>query len=356
MKRALQLSIGIAVSAVFLWFAFRDVALADVLASMRTASPIGLVGVGLVALLGLVSRAQRWVHLFRPGTGVTIRHGFVAQSIGVAGNTVLPFRAGEGLKAYALAQRTEQPFAKVLATVVLERMFDLLGVGATLAVAMALVPIPASAGAQVNSAVRLLSIVAIGVVAGVVAFVFLRQTMLRLLDAFTARLPSALGDPVRDATHAFVDGLDTLGDPRQLVKVILLTLWVWATLAMPFALMSWVFGFDATYGAPSLHVGIVCGAIVAVFVMIPAAPGFVGTFQAGCIVALAIFGVPREPALAFSLLVHFLTLAPITVMGLIFAFRRGVLGDPSGTPRPSAIEDSAPRTPVTSTSEPGDVV
>jgi uncharacterized protein (TIRG00374 family) len=331
-KRPVQLAIGVAISATFLWLAFRDVAFADVWASMRTASPLGLLAVTAAGLLGIVSRGQRWVPLFPAGTRVNSRQGFAAQAIGFAGNTVLPFRAGEALKAYALAQRTHQSFAKVLATVVLERMFDLIGAGIALGLAMALVPIPESAGAQVNGAVRLLGFVAVATVVGIIAFVFLRQRMLGLVDLLIARLPATVRAPLHAGVHAFAEGLDALGDARQLARVVVLTLWVWTTLALPFALMSSSFGFDAAYGAPAWQVGIVCVAIVAVFVMIPAAPGFVGTFQAGCIVSLAIFGIPREAALGFSLLVHFLTLAPVAVIGLVLAFRQGLMG---GTRRPT---------------------
>ena len=325
-KRAAQLGVGIAISAVFLWLAFRDVAFADVWESMRTVSPLGLIVVAAVGLLSIVSRGQRWVPLFRKGTGVTFPNTFAAQCIGFAGNTVLPFRAGEALKAYALAQRTQQPFTKVLATVVLERVFDLMGAGATLGLAMWLVQIPESAGAQVGGAVRVLSVVVVFTVLWIGAFVFLRQRMLRVVDGVVDRLPDVVGKPLHRIVHSLVDGLDALGDARQLVGVTVLTAWVWATLAMPFGVMSMAFGFGNTYGASAWQVGIVCSAIVAVFVMIPAAPGFVGTFQAGCIVALAIFGVPREEALAFSLLVHFLTLVPVTVIGLVLAFRQGVMG------------------------------
>jgi len=329
-KRVIQLAVGVAISAIFLWFAFRDVAFADVWASVRTASPAGLVAVTVTGLLGIFARAQRWVPLFRKGAGVTVRHAFVAQSIGFAGNAVLPFRAGEPLKAYAMAQRTHQPFTKVLATVVLERVFDLMGVSVALGLSMALVPIPASAGPQINGAVRLLSVVMGAVVAGIVAFVFLRQRMLGVVDAVVDRLPHTVGGPLHRMVHAFADGLDALGDARALLSVIMLTIWVWVIMALPYAMMSMAFGFGETYGASAWHVGVACVAIIAVFVMIPAAPGFVGTYQAGCIVALAIFGVPREEALAFSLLAHFLTMAPVTILGLALAFRQGVMGGGRG--------------------------
>ncbi|NKB87398.1 MAG: flippase-like domain-containing protein [Acidobacteria bacterium] len=336
--RWVQLAVGLVVSALLLWLAFRDVALGEVLTSMRSADPAWVIATLLASYLGIYSRAQRWVPLFGARNGVTAWDGFVAQSIGFAGNAALPFRAGEGLKILAMAQRTRRPFALVLATVLVERVLDLVGVGVTLAIALAVVPIPPSAGAQISDVVGLLKGVTVVGVASVIAFLFLRRRALRLLDSLLAKLTGRAVSRVRAATHAFVEGLDNVARPRQILPALCLTVWVWATLAIPFAFMSRGFGFDRTYGASSWMVGIVCSAIVAVFVMVPAAPGFVGTYQAGCIAALSIFGVPREGALAFSLMVHFLTLVPPALTGLGFALRDGVVRDLRRAPRFSSPE------------------
>ena len=52
--------------------------------------------------------------------------------------------------------------------------------------------------------------------------------------------------------------------------------------------------------------------------MIPAAVGMLGTFQAGCIVALAVFGIPKEQALGFSIVVHSIQLITSVVIGMPF--------------------------------------
>ena len=339
-KRSLQLAVGLAASGVFLWLAFGDVAFADVWASMGDANPLWLGLTILVSLVGRFARGQRWGPLFRRGTGVKVGDAFAAQTIGFAGNTVLPFRAGEALKALSLSRRAELPFSTVIATVVLERVFDLIGVGLLLGAAMLLVPIPETAGARVELASQSLATVIGLAVGGCIFFVFARRPAMRLTDRVLGFLPERLSDPLSRLVHSFVDGLDALGDGKQLAMALLLTLWVWFCLALPFGLTGLAFGFGDKYGASPWELCVVCAAMVAAFTMIPSAPGFVGTFQAGCVVALAVFGVPRDEALGFSLLVHVLTFAPTTLIGLVLAFRQGIMGHGAASPEAEAPADA----------------
>ena len=48
------------------------------------------------------------------------------------------------------------------------------------------------------------------------------------------------------------------------------------------------------------------------------------TFQAACIVALGVFGVPKEEALSFSLLAHGVQYLSVTVIGAYYFFREGI--------------------------------
>jgi uncharacterized membrane protein YbhN (UPF0104 family) len=50
----------------------------------------------------------------------------------------------------------------------------------------------------------------------------------------------------------------------------------------------------------------------------------VGTFQAGCIVALSVFGVPKEEALSFSLLTHAIQFMAINIIGAYCFLREGI--------------------------------
>ncbi len=353
-KRYLQLAIGMAVSAVFLWIATRDVSIIEVWHVVRTARPGWLVLVAATSLLSLQARAQRWRLLFahlRPVPAPTL---FASQAVGFAANAVLPLRAGEGVKAYSIARKEKLPFSAAFATVVLERVFDMVTVGAMLAVAIILVPIPDSASPQVTAAVRLLGAVAALATILILALILFQSAFLRWLDRITDPLPIGLGKPLRATVHSFAAGLYALTDLRQLLLILLASAYVWVTLAAPFALTALAMDLGVTYGVPLFRLAIVATTLVAVFVMIPAAPGFVGTFQAGCIVALGIFGVPKGEALGYSLLIHALTFAPPTLLGLWFLTSEGVhLRDATSA---EARASASPPTPAEASPEPPDVL
>ena len=154
-KRYLQLAVGIAVSVSFSWVVIRDVLMAEVWRAMRSAKPGWLALVAGVLVLSVYARAQRWKKLFAHLRPVATRALFASQALGYAASAVLPLRAGEAVKAYSIARKEKLPLSTAFATVVLERMFDLVTLGAMLAVAIILVPIPESAGAQVIGAARL---------------------------------------------------------------------------------------------------------------------------------------------------------------------------------------------------------
>jgi uncharacterized membrane protein YbhN (UPF0104 family) len=70
------------------------------------------------------------------------------------------------------------------------------------------------------------------------------------------------------------------------------------------------------------HLGLLAASTVLVLtclgIALPAAPGFIGNYHYACIVALGLFGVAKNTALAYAILIHFLTLVVLVAMGLFF--------------------------------------
>jgi uncharacterized membrane protein YbhN (UPF0104 family) len=54
---------------------------------------------------------------------------------------------------------------------------------------------------------------------------------------------------------------------------------------------------------------------------VPAAPGFVGTYQYAVVLALSFFSVPKAEALGFSIIAHLVQLVPVIIAGLIALVR-----------------------------------
>ena len=70
------------------------------------------------------------------------------------------------------------------------------------------------------------------------------------------------------------------------------------------------------------------GVMTALAVAAPSAPGFIGVYQAGCVAALALFGISKEIGIAFSLVTHAYQFVIIVGLGVISLARNGLgLGD-----------------------------
>ena len=104
MSRHLKLLIGIAISAVCVWVSMREVHLAEVWAALRRASIPGFIVVMALTIAGFWIRAIRWRSLISTPRRLSTDSLFSATMIGFMANNVLPFRLGEFVRPWALAQ------------------------------------------------------------------------------------------------------------------------------------------------------------------------------------------------------------------------------------------------------------
>jgi hypothetical protein len=73
----------------------------------------------------LYIRAQRWRVLLRPVGTPFLRALVDATNIGFMANVLLPLRIGEIIRPVLLSRKERQPLGGILATIVLERIFDM---------------------------------------------------------------------------------------------------------------------------------------------------------------------------------------------------------------------------------------
>jgi uncharacterized protein (TIRG00374 family) len=207
---------------------------------------------------------------------------------------VLPFRIGELVRPALLGRQVGVGMSAALSSVVLERLFDMLLVVACFVVVALVYPLPA---ALRDSAIVLAVLALVGFV---VLYAMQRRRVATetFVGGLLARLPSSLAARIRPLVGSFLGGLGGLADRSTVALVLAYSVYLWVLIQLTF-----LFGFLAL----DMHVPLVAASlatvvIVAAFVFLPQAPGFIGTWQAGCVVALRLFGVPRDEALGYSLL------------------------------------------------------
>ena len=296
----------------------------------------------VAAPLGIWVRGRRWWYLFPPASdppGV-----MPATLIGYMGNNLLPLRAGEVVRVYVVARRWSragamsmaQAFWLVLATLVVERVFDSVTLVLIIGVLVFLVPVPPAL--EWAAAILL----AIDVVAIAVLVTAARAPALarRLLARLSRRWP-ALERRLLPLFETALRGLEGVRTPRHALP---LAAWTVAAWAIP-AGAAWAMLRAMHVDLPPVA-GWVVLAAVGLGISVPSAPGYVGVFHAAVALALGIFGVPPATAVGYALLFHASQFVPITLVGWAALLREQVsLTDAVHSPPAPDVSVGTPRAP-----------
>ena len=306
--RRLLIWSGLAVSVVFAYLALRGVHPEDTWAAFRASNAWWIVPAFAMLALGIFVRALRWRLLFAPGARPPLRAVSSALLIGYFFNNILPARAGEAARVVALRQRARVPAAESAATVVLERMFDVLSLLALFFVALPWTPDV--------SWTRAAGALAGALVVGSATLIFvLAQFGARPLHALLrplAVLPFLSSERLGGAAENALQGLVALRRVSMGVGAFVLTSLSWIALAFSFWFL--MLGFDLDLSPVG---GLLVLVATSLALIVPSGPGALGVFEAAAVVALAAYDVPRSQALSYALVLHALNFVPFVVVGYV---------------------------------------
>lgn len=315
--------LGIVISAVLLYFAFRGIDFGEVAREVSRADPLLFVASGIAATLVFPIRAWRWKSLVAPVTHTTFRSRFAAVNIGFMANNLLPARVGEFVRAYALARLEPISISASFGSLVVERLFDGVTIVGSLVLVMAMPGFPAVGelgGADVRTyAYTMLG--GLGVALLVLGLMVRRpHRSVELADRILRRLlPESFSRPVVDGLRAFVGGLGVLRSPGLLLKVTLWSIFLWSFNAVGFWLAFLAFDIQVPFTAAFF-----LQAIISLAVAVPSAPGFFGVWEYAARQGLALWGIPAAKAVGFAIGFHIAGFIPVTIIGLVYAWRMGL--------------------------------
>lgn len=321
MSRSLKLFIAVAVSGVCVWLSMKDVRLAEVIAALRRANWSGFVGVMLLTVFGFWVRAVRWRSLISSPKRITTDSLFSSTMIGFMANNVLPFRLGEFVRPYVLARREGLSKTTLLATIVVERAVDMLTLLGILGISLLVHPLSEATegGRMVRAGAGVLLVLCIGLTAFVVALESQPKFAHAAIGLATRPLPAAARGRVVGAVQHFLDGLGLFRDLPRLAWVFALSFAMFGMFALALSLSMWSIGIGVPW-----YGGLVMLVITAIGIMVPAAPGYIGTLNLACIAGLAMFGVGKDLAVPFSWFYFVSQWLPITAVGLFYLNREGL--------------------------------
>jgi glycosyltransferase 2 family protein len=321
------IAVGIAVSAAFAYLALEQISLGHVWESLSGASYIWVIPSAVVGLLPvLLLRAYRWRILFDDPATVPVRDSFAAINIGLLFSNVLPWRAGEVPRVFALRRTTGLSAFEVGATVVVERMLDTFVLAVFGAALWPLFPEEAW--------IRVLGFVCIGVIVGFIALLaalaILRERLAGFVLGALRRLPWVPEDRAVHVQRALAAGSAILLRPRRLMEALALTVVVWflgvAAIWLLFP------AFDLEVSASAAWLILVANAFA---ITLPTAPAGVGAFEASIQAALIAYGVSASTALSYAVVLHAINFLPIILIGAVSSW--WITRHPA-RPRPSEVE------------------
>ena len=277
--------------------------------SLRGFDPRVLGPAVLLYLCGFALRAVRWQCMLAPLKRIGFNSSIVVVMIGFMANNILPLRIGEFVRAWALKRREGVSGSAAFATIVVERVYD----GLTLVGLFVFVLIFSAASPEVKRYAALSAPVFLAAYGMLLYAAFHEERASRFLKRLSGLAPRAARARLEALVDAFIPGLRFLSSWRSQATVVALSLATWLMEGCVFWIVMRGFAMEAPF-----HAAFFTLVIVNIAIMVPAGPGYLGTFEAAAVVALAPFRVPDSAAVSYILVVHLLQYVSVTVLGLWF--------------------------------------
>lgn len=288
MKRTLRLVSSLLVTIAFTYWAFRGTDWRALWAAMRQAHYVWLIPyVGILLAIHL-ARTLRWGCLLSGIHRVPFGPLNQASGIGFMMLLILPFRLGELARPYLIARRTPVGKSEAMTTVVLERIVD--GLSIALLLRLLMLFLPPGLDSPGLRAVRLGSILMFAVFGGGLLFLLFalwhRERTAALIRLLLDRISPVLSEKVAGTVDRFVGALRKLPGPAATAGFFFYTVVYWGLNGFGMFVLARAFDASLTLTLFQAYV-VLC--VLVVGLMIPAAPGMVGTFQAFVKVGLGLF-------------------------------------------------------------------
>lgn len=309
--RALHLAVSAGIIALLVVFA-RKVDWATSWAVIRGSDPWLIALAILINIVSLAFKGVRWWIFIRPITPVRLGLAMRATVAGAGLNNVLVAQGGDAARVIFVTRATGSSSAKILASLALERLFDVAVFVVVLACAAFLLPLPFDVTAwRLPATLGLIALTALTV------YLIRRpeaKPAERATETVTAAVAPSLFQRARDYGKRFLSGVATLSTGPRFAGAMGLSILAWlgqiacyhvSALAAHFPIPLW--GTIASFLAVNLGLAI------------RATPGNVGFFQLMYAVTAVSFGLRRDDAVGVALLIQALQTIPITLVGIALA-------------------------------------
>lgn len=295
----------------------RQVDVFEALRALGSVRPLWLTAATFVYLASYPIRAQRWRLILRDQKPLSLGQTLVPLFVGYMANNLLPARAGELYRMHFLGRRACISRSGALASIVVERTFDGLMLGFFMLLTFLLFPEERLLG----TVALVLGAIAVLLAAGIIFHVLRGGRDLGLFDRGIELLPGKLEEFVGGRLKLFSRGMRGISTAGSAAEAGVYTVVIWGLEMLAYTLAVLAFGVVLPLSGYLLVY-----TLAALGTALPSGPAYVGPYQYAFVLALGVFAVSRETALAVSVGAQVALLGSVTVVGLILLVREQLRG------------------------------
>lgn len=338
-KKNIVFLFSILVSIVCLWLFVRNIEWSLLGNALKNANYWPIIPTIILNILFYVIRAFRWQGLLSHIKTISITNLISITCIGFLANNILPARVGEVLRPFLLCKKENIRFSTSFATVVVERIFDMLGLILFTAVIIALLPSPSTNPHDIHmqfspnelNTMKEPVIYSLkkwtGLSAAIGFFTMVSLFLVILKPNFFKKILSKLCFFLTEKPKArifgfydsFIYGLKILENWSQTLWIFLLSLIICIMGGGETYLLSFSFNIQLSFVAACL-----ISICLALAIALPQAPGYIGVFHIAVLKSLEIFGIESAATQSYAIILWAVNILPPVIMGFLFLWREGI--------------------------------
>jgi len=310
-----KFALGLAISGLCLYLVFRNTDLGALRESL-VAVHYSYLFISLIFIfLFTYFRALRWKYLLDPLKKISTRNLFEVVMIGYLANNILPARIGEVVRAMVLGKTEGISKIASLATIVMERILDVITLIVILIISSRCLPLGESKNKIIIAATASVCLLVLFLILLKYRQEGLFKTSKKILEPISPKIALK----AQKSVHNFMEGLQVLEQGKHLVAISFLSGVIGLALGGIYYFVA--IAFNIQLSLPGL---LFLLSVIFLGTMLPSSPGFIGTFHYFCIQALLLLGVKdKNLALSFAIVVHLIQYIPESLFGLLFFWKKG---------------------------------
>ena len=310
-----KLLIGFIVSAIFLYLAFRKVNIDQLISAFAIFNYWYLIPATLGLYISLWLRAYRWGIFFMPLKKMSMKNLFSALMVGYMGNNIFPFKLGELLRAYYIGKMERFSKTESFATIMLERVFDILTILIILGFALHLQPFPS----YVRNSGLVMFLISLVIIIFLFFLVKKTDKAIYFYRKISHLLPQKFSSKGEHIIWSLIKGLSILRKTQYFLKIAITTIGIWSFYLL--TIQMFIFAFNLEIQVP-IFACVTVLIMSGISVSVPSSPGYIGTFHYLVMQSLILYKVSYAEALSFAVVFHLFNILPVTILGLFYFSRQ----------------------------------